>query len=271
MQIELISDIHIDFWINPKENTQKQTTLIKEFVKNILKPTSNETLVIAGDLGHYNNQNLLLLKELQNYYRYIIITWGNHDLYLVSKRQEKLYKTSFARLESFKKALLEYENIFFLDGDYLELEGVKFWGSGLWYEVPKHLMQDWFTISNDGVFIKEDKIFYSDFDSFGRQKIYKFNPNKLYQKELEKLEKVKDIDIIITHIPPLFIGDKNKVEDYFYYSNAKAFIEKLQAKYWLFGHYHKGYNNRYKTTQLLASPLGYKNEKYFHKMYVFSI
>ncbi len=62
---------------------------------------------------------------------YIIITWGNHDLYLISKRQEKLYKTSFARVENFKQALLEYENIFLLDGDFLELEGVKFWGSGL--------------------------------------------------------------------------------------------------------------------------------------------
>ncbi len=69
MPIDLISDIHINFWINPKENSLKQTKLIKKFVKNIIKPFSKETLVIAGDLGYYNNQNLLLLQELANYYQ----------------------------------------------------------------------------------------------------------------------------------------------------------------------------------------------------------
>ncbi len=102
----------------------------------------------------------------------------------------------------------------------------------MWYEVPSNLLEYWLKIMNDANFIKEEQIFYKDFYDFGRKRIYRFNPNRLYQKE-----------------------------DYFSYFKGEKFIETIQAKYWLFGHYHQEYYKEYQGVKLLSSPLGYKNKK----------
>ncbi len=257
MKIEIVSDIHLDFWVNHKANTYKQKRLIKNFINNVIKISGADILVIAGDLGHYNSQNILFLEELTPYYKYILLTWGNHDLYLVSKRQESLYKTSFNRLKDFKNKLLKYSNIYFLDGDLVEIENLKIWGSGLWYKVEKELMPFWIKEMNDASFIKEDYIFRNEITSYGKKKIYKFNPNILYKKEIQKLNQIDKVDIIITHIPPILLEDKNKIYN-FYFFNGEEYL--IKSKYWFFGHLHKSYNLKIKNTKLISSPLGYPKE-----------
>tara|TARA_B100001063_G_C16244804_1_gene302464 strand:- start:21 stop:227 length:207 start_codon:yes stop_codon:yes gene_type:complete len=62
-------------------------------------------LIIAGDLGHDNEQNIKMLKILKEYYNHIICVLGNHDYYLMGKTNKKLFKNSFERVENMRELI----------------------------------------------------------------------------------------------------------------------------------------------------------------------
>ncbi|WP_179212510.1 metallophosphoesterase [Brevibacillus brevis] len=81
---DLISDVHLDFWVKVENPLHKMVPQIKNFMKGILPDVHHKTLVTAGDLGHYNWQNKILIEELKQIYEHILIVAGNHDYYLAS-------------------------------------------------------------------------------------------------------------------------------------------------------------------------------------------
>lgn len=249
MQVDIISDIHLDFWL--KRGNEKE---ILKFITNIIRPNiDSEVLIIGGDIGHYNNQNLKLLNLLQNFYQKIFFVFGNHDLYLISRKQRDKYKFSLNRL----KELIENlpENVMFLNGFEYEYKGVRFAGSGLWYEVKD--INLWLKKMNDAIYIIEEKIFNIDYDSYGKKIIYKFNPLNFYQKEMEKLRQISNVDIMISHISP-YLPEKEE----FYYFNGENEIKRIGAKYWIFGHIHYPLEINFGNTKLICNPLGYKNNNF---------
>ena len=256
--IAYTSDIHLDFWVNPKANATKQSQLINNFIDNILSPPEADILIIAGDIGHYNKQNIIFLKKLREYFSYIILTWGNHDLYLVSKKQEKEYKTSQNRLNDFKSKCHNIDGIYLLDGDKIEINNISFGGSGLWYRVDD--IKHWQNYMSDATRIITPKITDIDFDNYGKQIKYRFDPNKLYQSQIKILEELNNIDIFISHIAPILPKEATVVDNRYYYFDGQQYIDNISPKIWVFGHIHKSYDFTYQDTRLLSNPLGYKNE-----------
>lgn len=61
IKVSYISDLHLDFYINPIKNKEIHYL---NFIENFFKNDDAEILVIAGDIGHYNNQNIMFLKIL---------------------------------------------------------------------------------------------------------------------------------------------------------------------------------------------------------------
>ena len=63
MKIDILSDLHLDFYFKPHLTTGEN---VASFFKLIF--TDNETrktgdiLIIAGDIGYYNEQNIEVLK-----------------------------------------------------------------------------------------------------------------------------------------------------------------------------------------------------------------
>ena len=128
MTIDILSDIHIDSYFN------HNATLEKDAVNSIFKPifTNNssrqaaEVLVIAGDLGHYNSQNIAMLEIFKMHYINIIIVLGNHDYYLLNDDEVSKYKTSFNRVNEFKQMVEKLDNVFCLDGDIVTINNSTF-------------------------------------------------------------------------------------------------------------------------------------------------
>ncbi len=56
---DLISDIHLDFWVDYSSNHIKLNKNQDNFVRLILPEAPSSTLVIAGDIGHYNKQEYI--------------------------------------------------------------------------------------------------------------------------------------------------------------------------------------------------------------------
>ncbi|QDS35020.1 metallophosphoesterase [Brevibacillus brevis] len=115
---DLISDVHLDFWVKVENPLHKMVPQIKSSIKGILPDIHNKVIVIAGDLGHYNWQNKLFIEELKHFYEHILIVAGNHDYYLVSANQEKQNRgRSINRIIEMKEICSLLTNVHYLDGE----------------------------------------------------------------------------------------------------------------------------------------------------------
>lgn len=206
MTIDYLSDLHFDYYFNVKfpltTNTVK--SLFDGIFLNDGKKEPADILIIAGDLGHYNEQNIEMLKILQKeYYKNIICVLGNHDYYLTNRSQKDDYgMRSFARIEAMRNMINECDNIYCLDGDVIEIDGVRFGGAMGWYDdsylrhyygdfTQKEINTMWQKINQDSDFLYGVK-----------------NYDDLYKIEYPKLEKVyKDCDVMITHINPSYLHE----------------------------------------------------------------
>lgn len=241
-------------------NHIKQNQNLDKFVKKILPEEPSSILVIAGDLGHYNKQNYMLLEKLKAHYRYVLLVAGNHDYYLITKSIKNNYKhNSIRRLQEMKKMAEQLTGVSFLDGNPIDIEGTTFGGTGMWYDfqygVQKlNLEMDrvydcWKSISNDSVLIE------------GLPRLVEI----MFKKELTKLKKILDIsDVIITHISPDWsAAPLNKINDIinsFYYFNGRELLSILNGKIWCFGHIHKRMDYINEGCRLINASLGYPDE-----------
>ncbi|WP_064199104.1 metallophosphoesterase family protein [Brevibacillus brevis] len=260
MSFDLISDVHLDFWVKVENPLHKMVTQVRNFINSILPETPHKVLVIAGDLGHYNWQNKLFIEELKQTYEHILIVAGNHDYYLVSANQEKQYRgRSINRVIEMKEICNAYTNVHYFDGDTVEIDGITYGGVGMWYDFSygmkelgyseEALYSKWWDIMNDSRLIKGllDKSF-----TFADEE----------KKKLDAI--IEPSDVIITHVG----GDWSRViGNYkfdpvtsFYYFDGSQHFSKLEGKVWCFGHTHQRYDYDAYGCWFVNAALGYPSE-----------
>lgn len=260
IHFDLISDIHLDFWVEYSSNHIKQNQRLDKFVHIILPEEPSELLVIAGDLGHYNKQNFIFLEKLKEHYKYILLVAGNHDYYLVTKSIKNKYKrNSIHRFQEMKIMAEQIPGVLFLDGNTIEIGGITFGGAGMWYDFQygihqlnidvKKIYDSWKSISNDSVLIE------------GLPRLVE----AMYVQELTKLKKILDIsDVVVTHISPDWSNvplDKiNDISNSFYYFNGRELLYNLNRKIWCFGHIHRRVDYIFEGCRLINASLGYPDE-----------
>ena len=270
--IDFISDIHLDFWLKEKQANKKLENITENFIKTVLKPKGDYILVIAGDLGHYYTQDTELLGQLNKIYKHIIIVTGNHDLYLVSTNQKKKYRMhSYARVEEMK-AFCEKEGIHYLDGNVVDIDGLKIGGTGMWYDLdgsPK--LEKWNKVMNDSNLIMEgsEPIKYQyGYGSYVKQS--QWDTQAHYIKEVDKLAQLifKDVDVIVTHILPVLMPEEIMVPQYrgdenniFYMSDNMDIVEEINPEVVIFGHTHETYDFDLNGIWFVCNPLGYQSER----------
>lgn len=291
--IAFTSDIHTDFYIPPGAAGSKLEKRMNEFIDNNLQLVPADVLVFAGDSSHYPTQNKLMLEMIatKQMYKKIFVTFGNHDMYLVSNSQRDTFKKSWDKVEYTKALCADIDTVEFLDGNIVEVDGVKIGGTGMWYDfsyglkdgVPLNAMMSlWKSTSNDPNLIVGDAAnvirdkFEMHYDNYGgrRRTSCTFSPLNFFQKEKEKLEKIVDqCDVFVSHMGPYVPPDLEPEFDDsttgFYFFDGKEYLLADKApKLWIFGHSHARYNFRVHNTHLKCNPLGYKDEKLKHKIEV---
>ena len=272
LDIDFISDTHIDFWIKEKNVSNKLNILVEEYVKTILKPKGNKVLVIAGDLGHYFVQDTAVLLELKKYYKHLILVRGNHDMYLVSNAQQAKYdKSSSKRVNEMKEFCLN-NDIYYLDGDTVNIDGFKFGGVGMWYDLPNiGDIDKWNHVMNDSNLIMEGSTpVRFQYGYGGYYKSSQWDTQGYYLKEVQKLKDLvpQNIDVLVTHISPIIIPDKYLKTEYrgdpnniFYCSDNLSVIKDIDPEVVIFGHTHSSYDFDLEEQWFVCNPLGYKGER----------
>jgi len=261
---DLISDLHLDFYVRGYLNWDKETTpstamIIQAFAKSITPDSPSPVLVIAGDLGHKNSQSLMLLECLAEKYDHVLFTYGNHDLYLFpSEKEHALYNSSIERWNELKGMANRIPGVTAIDGNTVTIHGVTFGGTSLWYDYTyglklgytwKKLDEFWFSEFNDSNYITEC-------------------PDVAEEKK--KLDAIFDTcDVVITHVSP----DDSRVNPLyrldpttsFFYFDGTELLTRAKRKVWCFGHVH--YRQMYLNNGclLVNNALGYPGELPFVK------
>jgi len=286
--VDYISDVHLDFWIremNPQ--SPKFERQIKRFIKEVLKPKTSNILILAGDQGHYFNQDKGFLLELKKHYNHILIVPGNHDMYLLGNRQRYRYQNnSNNRILEMKQLCRDIEGLHFLDGKVIVINGISFGGLGMWHDESygkslgydsDTIYMEWKNIMNDAVNIMVDgKENYSIPTAYGGSINHThFDYRILFKKYRDKLDKMEPCDIMISHygprVPDALPEDYKDISTSFYYFDGLKDIERLAPKYWIHGHTHGRYNEVYKDTNIICNPLGYPDENTYNEILTLEI
>jgi len=281
VKIDYISDLHLCHWIKEIDtNKVKFKKELEDFMTNILLPVKEDfnpgdVLVIAGDLSHYNNITKALLIELKKIYKDIIITFGNHDLYLVSNSIVKKYKSqSSSRIEELRNICNDL-NVHFLDGNIVTIDGIKFGGTCSWYNLPSdENINSWKRVMNDSRYIYSGSFKDMDFGMYGSGHKSSLKSNwktqDFWLSEEQKLTEIseKKCDVVITHVAlnePTqeegmdedYIKDPNNI---FYYTDNIELLKNAKAKIHIHGHTHQSLDYTKDGVHILCNPLGYPGD-----------
>ena len=271
MKIDILSDLHVDFYFK-KKPTEK---IIHDLYGNILGDNTGhkvitgkgDVLVVAGDIGHYNRQNIEVLKLIKKVfeYKHIICVLGNHDYYLVSNAAKKTYNhRSSVRTERMRELINNEEGMYCLDGNIVEIDGIRFGGCDGWYDgayIRKH-------------FWKKSEEYMDGYVSLLWRRtmadaayLYVMDWQAYAKEECKKLEHIyRDVDVMITHINPSIEKEHTdrmyRNEDttgYFTFEGSK-FLKGGSMKYWVFGHTHSRAEYEKDDVMCVCNPMGYPNE-----------
>lgn len=268
MKVDILSDTHFDNWFGYNTIPDKETVV--EFWHS-LKP-KGDYLIIAGDIGHDLIQNIAVLNILKEvFYKEIIITLGNHDHYVIGFN---LLETARSKAKKSKK-LYKQNGIIVLDGDIVEIEGIKFGGAMGWYhsayvQKNKHSIHVIQSYSGDmEAFLQE--LWSNCLNDKKYMKIDCFD--ELFKEEYAKLENVhKQCDVMVSHYNPSVCmqfqtkGFQDNPTTAFFCFDGESLAIKTSAKIWIYGHTHERKMYVWHNKKFITSALGYKNEHYKGKI-----
>ena len=282
VQFDYVSDLHLEFWCKDVDpNNHKTLNQIQNFIINILKPKTDNILIIAGDLGHYPSQIKMLLLELKKFYKHILIVNGNHDMYLISNRLVSRYKSqSYNRILEMKEFCKDNEGLYYLDGDVVEIEGITFGGVGMWHDNsyanvlglhPDDVMTEWSKNMNDSKEIYFGHNYKQSYAYGYSVYIPSFKPLKWFESEKKKLDKIKNCKVLISHVGPIVpdnIPEKYKNDVYmcFYYFDGKKDIDRIKPKIWIHGHSHGYYEHEYNDCKIYCNTIGYPSDNLYNEI-----
>lgn len=270
MKFDYANDPHVDFYVKHDANIQKYEKKTRNHALTVLPEQPSDTLIIGGDVGEYNIQNFFFISELAKYYKRIFIVFGNHDYYLTSTRQEKKYKrSSYRRVEEMKEMYKSLPNVYVLEGDVVEVDGIRIGGLGMWYDFSYGQREH--GLSYDDVY----RLWWKN--STDSKKVRGIpNPIGLYENSISQLEHViKNSDVIVTHMGPdwslykLQPDDRDDFTEHFnyYFFDGSPYYSSLQGKTWLFGHVHYDLDEVKYGCRFISHAIGYPDQRQLTKQF----
>lgn len=225
MEIQIISDLHQEFW--------SQDRKISDFVARA------DVLVVAGDLavGSYRVSSALV--ELAKHYKDVIYVAGNHEYY------NSVY-------EDFKPEIPS--NVHFLNPGTIKIQDVTFIGATLWTNFRR-----------DELLKTYVKRAIADFTRIGNFSANKCAQISELERQYIKMqyENTPGKKVIVTHFIPAEAGiskfwkERGGELNKYFANDLDNWIETLEDTTWIFGHTHDKIDTQLGDTRFIANPYGY--------------
>jgi len=271
MKVAYLSDIHAEFLNYPNLHADKGGDILllagDIFTANMVAP--HRTDADSKKLKKWLNGPF---KEFTSKYDQVLYVFGNHEHY------NSIYKNTHLGIMKFLQSN-GFNNVFVMENDYIDIDGVRFIGATLWtdynkgnpltMEIVERGMNDYKMIGLHDV---------SDMNYFNRRHNRKINPQFLLDVHLESVsyiyEKAHDTDlpvVVLTHHAPSFQSvDPDHVSGgpYGYDSLNGAYASDLSSvildspniKFWVHGHTHHTIDYPIGQCRILSNQRGYSFE-----------
>jgi predicted phosphodiesterase len=259
MKFALASDIHLEFGKISLENTENADLLI----------LSGDIAVACRLDGVDDISENKLSSNFHNFFQEccdrfpnVIYVMGNHEH----------YDGDFAHTLSHLREKLGYlKNLHILEKEFIELNGIVFFGGTLWTDMNKEDPHTLYSISgymNDFRVIK---------NSYRKNNLYatspRLNPEDVVVEHKSMLQHLSDAIesrpndtfVVVGHHSPSKLSTKPKykkdvVVNGAYSSDLSEFIlNRPQIKYWTHGHTHHEFDYMIGDTRIICNPRGYIN------------
>jgi len=238
MKIWIMSDLHTEF---------------RKFVLPYPVPAA-DVCVVAGDIADQSPaKGLQILADTIAAHMPVVAVAGNHDF----------YRGSFLEGRREAKAASN-PNVFFLDDDWVDIEGVRFVGSSLWTDMDlrgtqKISMHDARSTMNDYKRIKYSKKPFERFKPWRSVKAH-LESRSFLQRTLGLPGKT----VVVTHHAPSArsLPDEVLLDEASpaYASNLDDLILQDGPAVWIHGHVHHSCDYMIGATRVICNPLGYPGE-----------
>jgi len=273
MKVDYFSDPHFDFYLQAKKLDSKA---VLSFLRTLFKYKESDILIIAGDFGHHNEQIVFIMKIIkEHFYKHIICVLGNHDYYMVSDEIRDRYNSnSLNRAQELKGELNNINGIHCLDGDVIEVEGIKFGGCDSWYDgsYAKRLFKD--RVFSESSINEMWRNSLNDYRYIYSVEKY----NDIFKIELPKIKRVyKNCDVMITHVNPssqvkhaqkCYARDETTA---FFAFDGEKYIANGSMRYWVYGHTHGKNEYELADVKVICNPMGYPNENLHFRIESFNV
>jgi predicted phosphodiesterase len=263
IKFDYVSDLHLDSWINLRQNVRIYKEQYSEYLERFFPEKRNDTLVIAGDISHYNNQTVPFLSDISKEYKNILFVAGNHDYYIDPSTND--YVSSKDRINKLKERVARINNVHFLDRTNIVIDGVSYSGCTGWYDN---------SYAYKVLGVSQQKLL-SEFNRFpDSHYMYKNKRINYTIQDMEKLclecmqffmENKYNTNVFITHHIPLwrYIRDifKYSAMSSFYYFDSKDVLDGIENTIWVYGHTHDEFKYENDGNYFLCNPVGYNHER----------
>lgn len=244
MKIDLISDLHLDM----------HSSVGSPVTPTKLAPNEDSrVLVIAGDLGHNNEENVNFMVQCLEYYDKVLFVLGNHDWYAIPSFG---WTDSLQRIEHMKRLVDCEKNIHLLDGEPINCYGYDIYGYNGWYDGQygvEHFRMEQQKINALWSARMNDCRYVTCADEYDSMHTTEKGPEKKY-------------DLVVTHVNPSTkkkhhnpIYRESPLTSFYCFDGLKD-IETAKPTYWVFGHTHDPIDFRIGTTEFVCNPYGYPHQ-----------
>jgi predicted phosphodiesterase len=265
MKIALCSDLHLEFQDINLKNEENADVLI----------LSGDILVAEDlhqhpemDYGMYSNVNLQdlgrrqasalrfrdFLKRCSFQFPHVVYIAGNHEFYHGKWK---------ATLQYLRDECSKFPNVYFLEMDTKEINGVSFIGATLWTDMNKG---DPLTLHSINDMMNDFKIIRNDEHGFTKLRpahaMHRHQQTLSYFKNVLSDRKDKNVVVVGHHAPTKQSTHPKYVSDYLmnggYSSDLSEFIlDHPQIVLWTHGHTHDPFDYMVGTTRVVCNPRGY--------------
>lgn len=244
--IDICSDLHI----------QSLCNVYSAFFNN-----PGDMLVIAGDISSfYYYQDLIpFFKRVNDTWKYTLVIPGNHEFY---------GEQYFLGLSKIKNFFDHFDNIHYIDNQFIQIDGIYFIGSILWTNMdgnnPIVKLKCKFGI-NDYNYIR--------WDENPGESLIKITPEnvvKLFYRNVQFLEDSLTLlksykCVVITHHSPSYRSVADKYKDDLLNGGFVNNLESMIVNYpnvelWIHGHVHDAFDYKIRQCRVVCNPKGYAHE-----------
>ena len=268
MKIKLVSDLHLEFSDITIKNEHNYDVLIlsgdimvaQDLHDHPEPANAIERSMIAHGQGLGRRQEKAqqfrdFLKRVSFQFPHVIYVAGNHEFY---------HGKWIAGIKYLRDESARFNNIYFLEKDFKEINEVLFVGGSLWTDMNK---QDPLTMTTIQDLMNDFRVIRHD-DS-GYRKVNPMDTVKRHRETLKYFQEVLDLNptkkcVVVTHMAPTFksIGERYVKETTMnggYASDLSNFIlDRPQIVLWTHGHVHDPSDYMVGTTRVLCNPRGYE-------------